>query len=291
MLLTAEGAGELQTDMTMATDGFTAWEHALPVALGKDIVEFVAKSDTFYTPTLLVAYGGPWGELYYWQTANPHDDPKLNRFVPHESLDRMARRHPVDLAGRVPLPDVAHGAAEVLRAGGNVSLGAHGQLQGLGPHWEIWAMAGEGATQKNWAMTPMEALRASTILAAEKLGFEPDLGSIEAGKLADFMVLDAEPARRHPQHAEDPLGRQERRDVGGRDDEEGLAERRAAADVLLEEVSAASARADSRAALSHRLCRNEEALQVGLPHRRRDVPRRRDDHPAAGVRRAAAAGR
>ena len=193
MLLTAEGAGELDTDLTMATDGFTAWEHALPVALGKETVEFIAKSTTFYTPTLLVAYGGPWGELYYWQTANPHDDPKLNRFVPHESLDRMARRHPWIWPAEYHFPTVAHSAAEVLRAGGNVSLGAHGQLQGLGPHWEIWAMAGEGAPQKNWAMTPMEALRASTILAAEKIGFAPDLGSIEAGKLADFMVLDANP--------------------------------------------------------------------------------------------------
>jgi predicted amidohydrolase YtcJ len=38
-------------------------------------------------------------------------------------------------------------------------------------------------------MTPMEALRAATILAAEKLGYAPDLGSIESGKLADFAVL------------------------------------------------------------------------------------------------------
>jgi len=42
-------------------------------------------------------------------------------------------------------------------------------------------------------MTPMEALRASTLLAADKLGYSPDLGSLEAGKLADFMVLDANP--------------------------------------------------------------------------------------------------
>jgi imidazolonepropionase-like amidohydrolase len=193
MLLTAEGGGELQTDLTMAIDGFTAWEHALPVALGKDTVELIAKSGTFYTPTLLVAYGGPWGELYYWQTTNPHDDPKLNRFVPHESLDRMARRHPWIWPAEYHFPTVAHSAAEVLRADGHIALGAHGQLQGLGPHWEIWAMAGEGSPQKNWAMTPMEALRASTILAAEKIGFEPDLGSIEPGKLADFMVLDANP--------------------------------------------------------------------------------------------------
>jgi Tol biopolymer transport system component/imidazolonepropionase-like amidohydrolase len=193
MLLTAEGAGELATDMTMVMDGFTAWEHALPVRLQKDIVQLVAKSGTFYTPTLLVAYGGPWGEEYYWQTHNAHDDAKLNRFTPHDVIDAKARRYPWISPSEYNFPTVATGAAQVLRAGGNVSLGAHGQVQGLGPHWEIWAMAGEGGPTKDSAMTPMEAIRASTILAADKIGFAPDLGSIEAGKLADFVVLDADP--------------------------------------------------------------------------------------------------
>ncbi len=193
MLLTAEGAGELHTDMTMALDGYTAFEHALPVRLSKDVVDFVAKSETFYTPTLLVAYGGPWGEQYYWQTSNAHDDPKLNRFVPHDVIDSKSRRHPWIWPSEYHFPTVAEGAAEVLRAGGNVSLGAHGQLQGLGVHWELWAMAGDGGKKKGAAMTPMEALRASTILSADKIGFAPDLGSIESDKLADFLVLDANP--------------------------------------------------------------------------------------------------
>jgi len=193
MLLTAEGAGELQTDLTMAMDGYTAWEHALPVDLHHDAIELFAKSGSFYTPTLLVAYGGPWGEQYYWQTYNAHDDAKLNRFTPHDVLDAKARRHPWIWPSEYHFPTVASGAAKVLRAGGNVSLGAHGQVQGLGPHWEIWAMAGEGGPRKDSAMTPIEALRASTILAAEKIGFAPDLGSIEAGKLADLVVLDANP--------------------------------------------------------------------------------------------------
>jgi len=193
MLLTAEGAGELATDMTMAMDGFTAWEHALPVRLQNDIIQLVAKSGTFYTPTLLVAYGGPWGEEYFWQTHNAHDDAKLNRFTPHDIIDAKARRYPWISPSEYSFTTVATGVAQVLRAGGNVSLGAHGQVQGLGPHWEIWAMAGEGGPTKDSAMTPMEAIRASTILAADKIGFAPDLGSIEAGKLADFIVLDADP--------------------------------------------------------------------------------------------------
>ena len=193
MLLTAEGGGELSADSTMALDGFTAFEHSLPVELFQDMVNFVAKSGTFYTPTLLVSYGGPWGELYFWQAMNAHDDPKLNRFTPHFVIDSKSRRHPWIEPEEYQFQNVARGVAAVANAGGNVSLGAHGQVQGLGVHWELWAMAGENQPSGKTALSPMEALRASTIAAANKIGFEPDLGSIEPGKLADLIILDANP--------------------------------------------------------------------------------------------------
>jgi Tol biopolymer transport system component/imidazolonepropionase-like amidohydrolase len=191
MLLTAEGGGELWSDLSMVADGFTAFEHSLPVELGEDSVRFLAESDTFYTPTLLVSYGGPWGELYYWQTRNPHDDVKLNRFVPHFALDNWGRRHPWIEPSEYQFPLVAEGVASVVKAGGNVALGAHGQLQGLGVHWELWAMAGDGGSGR--ALTPHEAWRTATAKAAEKLGLLPDLGTVEAGKLADLLVLEADP--------------------------------------------------------------------------------------------------
>ena len=40
-------------------------------------------------------------------------------------------------------------------------------------------------------MSPIEALRTATIASAEKLGFDDDIGSLEVGKLADLVVLDA----------------------------------------------------------------------------------------------------
>jgi imidazolonepropionase-like amidohydrolase len=193
MLLTVEGAAELHTDTTTALDGFTAFEHALPYELYGDMVQLLARSGTYYTPTLMVAYGGPTAEFYFWQMTNPHGDEKLNRFTPHRALDTYGRRHKWISPDEYHFPTVARGAAAVVHAGGKVSLGAHGQLQGLGPHWELWAMAGVGGSPDHPALTPLEAWRAATTAAAEKIGFAADLGSIEAGKLADFLVLAADP--------------------------------------------------------------------------------------------------
>ena len=193
MLLTVEGAGELHTDMTTVVDGFTAFEHALPYELHDDVVQLLARSATYYTPTLLVAYGGPTAEQYFYQVANPHADPRLGRFVPHRMLDNFGRRTTWIAPDEYHFPAVARGAAAVQRAGGKVALGAHGQLQGLGVHWELWAHAGVGDTTGGSAMTPHQAWRAATRDAADKLGFLQDLGTVEAGKLADLVVLTADP--------------------------------------------------------------------------------------------------
>ena len=75
---------------------------------------------------------------------------------------------------------------QVLDQGGHVQLGAHGQLQGLGAHWEIWMLQQGG-------MKPLEALRAATLGGAWYLGFDSDLGSLVPGKLADLIVLDKNP--------------------------------------------------------------------------------------------------
>jgi imidazolonepropionase-like amidohydrolase len=187
MNATNEGAGDLRLDLTMVTDGYTGFEHALPVAdLYNDVIRFIAESKTWYTPTLVVAYGGPTAEWYFYQNTNVHDDPRLNRFTPHEIVDRRTRRGDWNHPDEFHFPAVARGAARILQAGGNIALGAHGEEQGICAHWELWALQMGGLTNH-------QALRAATAMAVEGLGFQQDLGTLESGKLADLLVLDRSP--------------------------------------------------------------------------------------------------
>jgi imidazolonepropionase-like amidohydrolase/Tol biopolymer transport system component len=187
MLVVPEGGSMLQQNLTMILDGHTGIEHAIPVApLRKDVVTLLAGSRTGYTPTLIVGYGGLWGENYWYQESDVFANERLRRFMPPAQLDARARR-------RVMVPEdefyhvaLARTATDIVRAGGSVQLGAHGQLQGLGAHWEMWMFTQGG-------MTPMEALRAGTLAGAWYLGLDRDLGSIEPNKLADLVVLDANP--------------------------------------------------------------------------------------------------
>jgi imidazolonepropionase-like amidohydrolase len=189
MLDIPEGGGDLLDNLGMVLDGHSAIEHALPVApLYRDVIELFAQSDTYYSPTLLVAYGGASGEHYFYAQEPVWGNERLATFTPQGTLDARSRRLTLVAAeDDWHHQSVARSAAAIQDAGGKVTLGGHGQLQGLGAHWELWALAGPGA------MSPHEALRAATLDGAKYLGMDADLGSIEVGKLADFVVLERDP--------------------------------------------------------------------------------------------------
>ena len=195
ILCVAEGGGDLWMDLSMVADGFHAIEHALPNApLYSDVQQFMAASQTTdsagtaYSPTLLVAYGGLSGDLYFSQHESAYNNARLLKNWDRRDLDARTRRvGPSAQADDWHHQQVARDGAEMARNGVLVTMGAHGQLQGLGVHWELWALGGPGA------MTPMEALKAATIDGARYLGMEDILGSISAGKLADLVILNADP--------------------------------------------------------------------------------------------------
>jgi hypothetical protein len=183
---TTEGGIDTMLDETHFIDGFNN-EHSMPtVPLYNDVVQLLVKSQGFETPTLIVSYGGSFAENYFFEHTDVHGDPKVNRFIPHNIVDDRTKRRPWVSDDQQIFPKLAQTDNKIVEAGGNITVGSHGEFQGIGYDWELWALASGG-------MSNMNVLRAATIQGARAMGLEQDLGSIEVGKLADMVILDKDP--------------------------------------------------------------------------------------------------
>jgi Tol biopolymer transport system component len=186
----AEGNGENKPGVTEIIDGYTTHQHYFTIPLYRDMVELMAQSGVGYVPTLLISHGAQGAEGFYYSEGPVHDDPKLRLFTPHPFLDHETLRrdrswHHWMVNEEYFFPRFAKSAGDVLKAGGKVGVGAHGQRQGKGFHWEMWNLA--------TGMSNHDALRAATLLGAQISGLDRHLGTIDVGKLADLVVLDADP--------------------------------------------------------------------------------------------------
>jgi len=154
-----------------------------------------ARPNVFFLETL-------WGERRAIFAAKPAwlDDPALREAFSAEDLRQLAEQLSPEpnanpaaaLRARTMAATNLRNTAKLYAAGARIGLGTDtggvsgGQFFGLGSHVELELLV----TQVG--LTPMQALVIGTRNSAENIGLT-DLGTIAAGKSADFIVLDANP--------------------------------------------------------------------------------------------------
>jgi imidazolonepropionase-like amidohydrolase/Tol biopolymer transport system component len=166
------------------TLGYLSLEHC-PMSLNEDVRLMLAEAGTRCDPTLAIL-GGHSNLLR--QDPKRLDDPKLRAFF-SESFIRASR------SGGIPgmaasWPDrlaelrSAHGAGVKLHAGTDSLM--TGTFFGQSLHWELEHLVEAG-------LKPLEVLRIATEEAAVSVGADDHLGKLTPGKLADIVLLDADP--------------------------------------------------------------------------------------------------
>jgi imidazolonepropionase-like amidohydrolase len=187
MLVVPEGGSLFNMDMSLIQDGNATVEHNVPGStFYSDVIQFWTQTKTNYTPTLVVAYGGPGGDPYWRARMNLWEHPLLTAHTPPRILAAGSARRQIAPEEDYADTWAAREARKVADRGIQVNIGAHGQQEGIAAHWEMWSFVKGG-----W--TPLQALQAATVMPARTLGMERDLGTLEVGKLADLVVLDANP--------------------------------------------------------------------------------------------------
>jgi len=184
MPLVAHGMN-LEQIVKRVTLGYTSLEHN--VARGRvyhDVLQMLALAGTRWDPTLVA-----FDDLRSRMRDEPERfaDRKFRAFIPWwDSYAALLPGNGEDRERQSEWVDLLASVREAHQLG--VKLLAGTDLQAVGPsiHWELELLVQAG-------LSPLDVLRIATQQAAEALGADHDLGTLEVGKLADIVLLDANP--------------------------------------------------------------------------------------------------
>jgi imidazolonepropionase-like amidohydrolase len=168
-----------------------------------EFIDLAKKNATIYCPTLTVISG--YGRMYEAAAqgrAPEVDDP--NRCVDPVTRGRVAETAGLSGSVAAGVLDRVHGRIErmerfmgpnlvaVRNAGIPIAMGTDAgnplTLHGVSVYAEMEAMQKAG-------LTPLEVLTASTRGGSLAMGRDKEIGTVEKGKLADLLVLSADPSK------------------------------------------------------------------------------------------------
>lgn len=173
--------------MTRIVDGYTGGDHSyIPVPFFKDVRELMRQTGYIWTPNIMITSGslGQSDDVrrYYWRALErrPVELQLPRSAAPADSVNRASVPYSIHRVSRV-----AEQAASAVKAGIRIGVSAH-NMPGARLHGEMWYLWKGGLSAE-------DVLRAVTIDNAAKLGLQEEVGSLEVGKIADFLILDDNP--------------------------------------------------------------------------------------------------
>ncbi|PWJ54743.1 Tol biopolymer transport system component [Dyadobacter jejuensis] len=151
----------------------------------QDFITIIAKSGMYITPTISL-HGGFFAQVLSDTSFFNHDQFKL--FYPERLGKQLAATSRAMQSRLVTYPHVESTLKTLINSGARVTPGTDSPIlpSGLSYHAELrsWVKAG---------VSNFQTLRAATLWSAEEIGVSKDLGTIEAGKLADMVLIDGDP--------------------------------------------------------------------------------------------------